>query len=183
MLKPEIQNDFSYYRRSIGSKALSNGDVPPPPVGADVANVISMWLAQNLPMISSINGRETRSAAIGHLANVCCGLIIRNVCQEDEVGKVMNIMIAATVIYDRIAPEGSFSNNSLIKVTDLSLPSLIFPCLHLSLFLLQIRKVLKVMGTYQGADRAVLANSLKYSTSHLNDANTPDGIKNEVNAL
>jgi hypothetical protein len=39
------------------------------------------------------------------------------------------------------------------------------------------------MGGYQGADRAVLANSLKYSTSHLNDASTPDGIKGEVNAL
>jgi hypothetical protein len=129
MLKPEIQNDFSYYRRSLGSKSLSNGDVATPPVTADLANVISMWLAQNLPMISSINGRETRSAAIGHLANVCCGLILRNVCQENEVAKVMNIMIAATVIYDRIAPEGSFSNNSLVKVRHSSppLPLLSFP--------------------------------------------------------
>lgn len=118
MLKPEIQNDFSYYRRSLGSKSLSSGDVAKPPVTADLANVISMWLAQNLPMISSINGRETRNAAIGHLANVCCGLILRNVCPEDEVTKVMNIMIAATVIYDRITPEGSFSNNSLVKVGD-----------------------------------------------------------------
>jgi hypothetical protein len=122
MLKPEVQNDFSFYRRSLGSKALSSGAVSSPPVSSDLTNVISMWLAQNLPMTSSVNGRQTRSAAVGHLANVCCGMILRNVCQPDEVSKVMNIMIAATVIFDRIAPEGAFTGNGLIRVRPSSSP-------------------------------------------------------------
>lgn len=124
MLKPEIQNDFSFYRRSLGSKALSSANVPRPPVSSDLTNVISMWLAQNLPMISSITSTQTRSLAIAHLANICCGMLLRNVCQESEIARVMNTMIAATVIYDRISPEGAFVNNSQVRVCLLSFLSL-----------------------------------------------------------
>ncbi len=121
MLKPEIQNDFSYYRRSLGSKALSNTSVSIalPPVSSDMANVISMWLAQNLPMTLSINGRQTRPGAVAHIANICCGMVVRNRCErEGELSKVMAMMVAATVLYDRIATEagGAFGNNSLIRV-------------------------------------------------------------------
>lgn len=116
MLKPEIQNDFSFYRRSLGSRALSNSKVAKPPVSSDMANVISMWLAQNLPMTSSINGRQTRANAIAHLANVCCGMILRNVSSEEH-SKIINIMIGATIVYDRISPEGAFVANTQIRVS------------------------------------------------------------------
>mmetsp|Transcript_14957 Transcript_14957/g.15691 ORF Transcript_14957/g.15691 Transcript_14957/m.15691 type:complete len:290 (-) Transcript_14957:698-1567(-) len=157
MLKPEIQNDFSFYRRSLGSRAISNGKVSKPPVSSDMANVISMWLAQNLPMTSSINGRQTRHNAVSHLANVCCGMILRNVSPNEHL-KIMNIMVGATVVYDRISPDGAFVSNTQIR----------------------IRKVVKVISSYDGNERSVLANSLKYSTIHLNDPTTPDSIKNEI---
>ena len=115
MLKPEIQNDFSFYRRSLGSKALSSAKVSKPPVSSDMANVISMWLAQNLPMTSAINGRQTRPNAIASLANACCGMIIRDVNPEENL-KIMNIMVGSTVVYDRISNEGAFGSNSQIRV-------------------------------------------------------------------
>ena len=121
MLKPEIQNDFSFYRRSLGSRALSHAKVSKPPFSSDMANVISMWLAQTLPMTSSINGRQTRSNAVSHLVNSCCGMIIRGTAEDQS--KVMNIMVGATVVYDRISTEGAFNSNSQIRVSSLSLLS------------------------------------------------------------
>jgi hypothetical protein len=113
MLKPDLQNDFSFYRRSLGSKALANS---PHPITPDAANVVSMWLAQNLPMTSSIR-RETNAFAVGNLANLCCGMIVRGTCQDPIVTtKVLRIMVAATVAYDRIARDGVFCSQSIVKV-------------------------------------------------------------------
>lgn len=114
MLKPDLQNDFSFYRRSLGSKSLANC---PHPVTPDTANVVSMWLAQNLPMTSSVR-RETNTFAVGNLANLCCGMILRGSCQDPIVNaKVMRIMVAATVVYDRIARDGVFCSHSIVKVS------------------------------------------------------------------
>ena len=112
MLKPELQNDFSFYRRAIGSRALAG--VSSQPISADSANVVSMWLAQNLPMTSSIL-RETNADVVANLANLCCGMIIRDTCGE-ALSKVLHIMVASTVVYDRISASGAFCSQSNVKV-------------------------------------------------------------------
>ena len=119
MLKPDIQNDFSFYRRSLGSKSLVDA---PQPISADTANVVSMWLAQNLPMTASIR-RETNAVAIGNLANLCCGMIVRDACQDPiETAKVLRIMVASAVVYDRLTNHGVFSPHSIVKVITFILP-------------------------------------------------------------
>ena len=75
MMKPELQNDFSFYRRALGSKAVEQ---LPKPVQPDVAQVISMWVAQNLPMTVSITNNDPLPLAA--LANICCGMILRQAC-------------------------------------------------------------------------------------------------------
>ena len=113
MLKPDIQNDFSFYRRSLGSKSLANA---PQPISPDAANVVSMWLAQNMPMTCSIH-RDTTPFAVGNLANLCCGMLARDACQDPiEAAKVLRIMVAACVVYDRISRQGVFSPTSIVKV-------------------------------------------------------------------
>ena len=47
----------------------------------------------------------------------------------------------------------------------------------------QVRKVIKAIGMYGGNDKAVLANSLKYSTTHFNDASTPANIRSDLDKM
>ena len=47
MMKPAIQNDFSYYRRSMGKRELDELTV-----SSEDANTISLFLAASSPMIN-----------------------------------------------------------------------------------------------------------------------------------
>ena len=89
-MKPELQNDFSFYRRSLGSKAI---EPLPKPILADSAQVISMWIAQNLPMMSAI--ADIDPLPLAALANVCCGMVIRQVCGENRA-HVLKVCIQIT---------------------------------------------------------------------------------------
>lgn len=162
MLKPEIQNDFSFYRRSLGSAAMGNGVLP---LASDDANVVSMWLASALPMMGSVgNALKEESIVLVHLANIAFGMLARKTCHSDEDKvQLVNIMIISLIMYDRVCgePGGVFTSHSAIKV----------------------KKCIQVMKR-EGGDRAQqLAQSIKYSTIHYNDNTTPKSIKNDLDRL
>ena len=46
-----------------------------------------------------------------------------------------------------------------------------------------MRKIVKTIAIRAGHDRANLANSLKYSTVHYNDATTPSGVRSDLEKL
>lgn len=57
MKTPAIQNDFSYYRRSVSRGGLINPDLPADEahIGAEVANRMSLFYAQATPMLKVLS--------------------------------------------------------------------------------------------------------------------------------
>lgn len=58
MKTPAIQNDFSYYRRSVSRGGLINAELPPgeePHITAEVANRMSLFYAQATPMLKVLS--------------------------------------------------------------------------------------------------------------------------------
>lgn len=162
MLKPEIQNDFSFYRRSLGSAAIGNGVLPLP---SDEANVVSMWLAGALPMMGSVGSAlKEESIVLVHMANIAFGMLARKSCEsvEDKV-QLVNIMIISLIMYDRVCgvPGGVFTSHSAIKA----------------------KKCIQVMKREGGNRAQQLAQCIKYSTIHYNDNTTPKSIKNDLDRL
>lgn len=147
MLKPELQNDFSFYRRSLGN---SNLQALPTPVAPQDANAISMWIANNLPMMSSIKNVSTAPLAL--LCNICMHMASTPSPQQNYI---LKCMVALVIIYDRTANLGVFVANSPIK----------------------IKKVIKVIKQHGKEDQVTLINSIRFCTLHYNDASTPTSIK------
>mmetsp|Transcript_36538 Transcript_36538/g.68059 ORF Transcript_36538/g.68059 Transcript_36538/m.68059 type:complete len:300 (+) Transcript_36538:80-979(+) len=162
MMKPEIQNDFSFYRRSLGS-AATGGDALPLP--SDEANVVSMWLAGSLPMMGSICAAlASESVVLVHMTHVAFGMLVRkSVESSEEKVKLVNLMIISTIMYDRVCgvPGGVFTSSSAIKV----------------------KKCIQVMKRDGGNRAQQLAQCIKYSTIHYNDNSTPKSIKNDLDRL
>lgn len=162
MMKPEIQNDFSFYRRSLGSAAMGNETLPLP---SDEANVVSMWLAVGLPMMGSIcNALSAESVVLVHVADIAFGMLARkSIVSEEQKMKLVNLMIISVIMYDRVCgvPGGVFTSNSAIKV----------------------KKCIQVMKRDGGSRAQQLAQCLKYSTIHYNDISTPKSIKKDLDRL
>lgn len=159
MMKPEIQNDFSFYRRSLGSAAIGTEDLPLP---SDEANVVSMWLAVGLPMMGSVSSPlQSDSIVLVHMANIAFGMLARKLpLIDDDKIKLVNIMIVSMIMYDRVCgvPGGVFTSNSAIKV----------------------KRCIQVMKRDGGSAAQQLAQCIKYSTMHYNDNSTPDSIKRDL---
>jgi hypothetical protein len=162
MMTPGIQNDFSFYRRSVG-KFQSQAPVP-----ETAANQISMWIAEATPMLScltmalkaTIKKRPEVGGTLAKLANMCAWIVARDgglsQKQKDELFVAMTFSI---VLVDRATPRGAFYRESGV----------------------QIKKCIKTMVSEEHSrDSEVVMgckNSLKYSTVHFNDANTPGFVE------
>jgi hypothetical protein len=176
MLKPAIQNDFSYYRRyynKMAPRVVASGIK----VQEAEAGLISMFIAQSLPMTvmvenaikASDRGSGSGSAGsggeavqlIGILANVTCDLAWRQELPEDTRQYAMRVMASAMVIYDRVSATGVFNRRSPVRT----------------------RKCLRTLRKEQddGTSSADLAqqllNSVKYSTIHFKDGSTPSYVR------
>ena len=162
MIKPEIQNDFSFYRRSLGSVAENGATLPLP---SDEANVVSMWLAVGMPMMGSVSAPlKAESTVLVHMTNISFGMLARKIPQsEEEKMKLVKIMIISIIMYDRVCnvPGGVFTSQSAIRV----------------------KKCIQVMKRDGGNHAQHLAQSIKYSTIHYNDNSTPDSIKRDLDRM
>lgn len=161
MAKPEIQNDFSFYRRSLGSAATGDEVLPLP---TDDANVVSMWLAQALPMMTAVcNALKDNSIVLAHLANVCYGMLYRKSYQENDKSRLVQIMIISAIMYDRVSgkPGGIFASNKEIKV----------------------KNYIRLLKRDGGSHTQQLGQCMKYSTLHFNDDSTPSSVKRDLDRL
>lgn len=156
MMKPDIQNDFSFYRRILPKMAGKRQAV----VSETDAGLISMFIAQSVPLTHAVgfhlsqNGVDTLPLA--KLANVCCGMLQRQVIHDQSAQiLVLKIMTAAIVLYDRATFTGAFSNASPIRM----------------------RRCANMIMRFGGAQRDNFRNSVKYSSIHFNDASTPESLK------
>lgn len=165
MNRPELQNDFSFYRRCLTSPHIEPLHKP---VTADLAPEISMWIAESLPMFAAITPKSVHgqlqyaiplqnTTVLATFANICCGM-----AQRLRGGAtspiVLKMLVAATIAYDRTSEKGAFYSRSPLKLS----------------------RAVAVIAKYGGSDRGLLQASLKFSTLHFNDSDTSNAIKNAL---
>eukprot|EP00455_Lapot_gusevi_P047757 TRINITY_DN650_c0_g1_i1.p1 TRINITY_DN650_c0_g1~~TRINITY_DN650_c0_g1_i1.p1 ORF type:complete len:310 (-),score=79.47 TRINITY_DN650_c0_g1_i1:143-1072(-) len=160
-MKPGLQNDFSYYRRSMGKRNQSELILTD-----EDANFISLFLASPIPMMNAITKGVTqllkqREAltesvlqALGGMANICCAMVANNRVQNPQtIMLCLRAMTGAIVLFDHVNPTGVFRRS-----------------------LVSIKRCCEVLMR-SNQDVRCLANVIKYSTKHFNDEDTPDNIK------
>lgn len=189
MTKPQIQNDFSYYRRCLSRGKLSNEvDLRSAMNEDELANRLSMFYAYPTPMLRTVTEVTTQfvaknrvgrsvSECLSTLAGVCYHSVSsstspsssssfkksngsnRSPPRPETTAFCLRVMVISIIIYDHIDPQGAFIKSSPIN----------------------IKNSVKAIHSYGNAnDTPNLMSALRYNTKHLNDATTPKSIKSLV---
>ncbi|KAF9106391.1 Protein fam49a [Mortierella sp. AM989] len=176
MKTPQIQNDFSYYRRCLSRGKLSNEvDLKSAMNEDELANHISMFYAYPTPMLKTVTEVTTQfvakhnvgrsvSECLATLAGVCYHTVSnskKKPQRPETMAFCLRVMVISIIIYDHIDPQGAFSKSSSIN----------------------IKNSVKAIQSYGNAsDTPNLISALKYNTKHLNDAGTSKSIKSLIAA-
>ncbi|GMI22778.1 hypothetical protein TrCOL_g3938 [Triparma columacea] len=170
MMSPGLQNDFSFYRRSVG-KFQSQASV-----SETKANQISMWIAEAGPTTAGV-GQTLKKAggrasdgpehmALAKVANMCAWIVAKDSeMGSSEKAQLLKAMVQSMILFDRSHSRGVFVRTSGVMVRK---------CLA----------VLKGEGGQEGGGNGRnagvvmgLKNGLKYSTIHYGDATTPGFVE------
>lgn len=171
MKTPQIQNDFSYYRRCLSRGKLANEiDLKSAMNEDELANQVSMFYAYPTPMLKTVTevtttfvtkhrvGRSV-SDCLSTLVNVCYHTVSNNKKRPqrpETMAFCLRVMVIAIVLYDHIDPQGAFGKNSPIN----------------------IKNSVKAIHSYGNtSDTPNLISALRYNTKHLNDPSTSKSIK------
>lgn len=163
MLRPGMQNDFSFYRRSLGRHAAD----PDLIVKDDEASFISLFIAQPIPMMtvlisstSELLNQDAQSSTtiprvLATMANVCLHLVKTKTFPDDaDTNRLcVRTMVSSIVLFDHISAEGAFVKRSGIN----------------------IKSAVSIL-TSDYKDQKCLINALKFSTLHFSDDSTPSYI-------
>jgi hypothetical protein len=162
MMHPEIQNDFSQYRRALQKHQRHPGV----PVGDTEANNVSLFIAQATPIITSLSGtleglqRQGRDVQkfLADFAHICCAFVMREKSHNTEHAVLaLSAMTVAFILYDNITQHGVFGKGSQIDVKT---------CVG------QLRVLADV------ENRGILCDALHYSTRSFDKAS--DNIKRVI---
>jgi len=170
MVNPAIQNDFSYYRRSLAKMKMTNraGDIK---IKDELANRMSLFFAYPTPMMKVLTDttveflnnpssgvpKDQVVKGFALMANVCTDMVENH--KFDNAKTNMFCLRAATgsiVLVDHIDDLGAFHKKSEIN----------------------IRTTITQLKTFTDANTDGLLNALRFTTKHLNDPDTPANIKN-----
>ncbi|KAH9419553.1 Protein fam49b, partial [Dermatophagoides pteronyssinus] len=183
MLNPSIQNDFSFYRRTINRIRSPNPNhntdlMAIEDLSPEFANRMSLFYANATPMLHSLANAtlnfvtsnphlpiENITETLGTMAKVCQRMIEnQDFCSrfqnEETVYFVLRVMVGVIILYDHVHPIGAFAKTTQIDV----------------------RGSIKVLKEQPPTMVEGLLNSLRYTTRHLNDDTTPKNIKNMLAA-
>ncbi|KAF9583540.1 Protein fam49a [Lunasporangiospora selenospora] len=173
---PQIQNDFSYYRRCLSRGKLSNEtDLKSAMNEDELANQISMFYAYPTPMLKTVtdvtiefaareNVGRSVSECLATLATVCYNTVSNGNKKSkgaapqrpETTAFCLRVMVIAIIIYDHIDPQGAFIKSSPIN----------------------IKSSVKAIHSHgNSSDTPNLISALRFNTKHLNDASTPKTIK------
>ncbi|KAG9071822.1 Protein fam49a [Linnemannia hyalina] len=171
MKTPQIQNDFSYYRRCLSRGKLSNdGDLKSAMNEDELANKVSFFYAYPTPMLKTVTEVTTAfvdrhrvvrsvSECLATLAGVCYNTVsnLKKKPQRPETTAFcLRVMVIAIIIYDHIDPQGAFNKSSPIN----------------------IKSSVKAIHSHgNSSDTPNLISALRFNTKHLNDSSTPKAIK------
>lgn len=175
MTNPSIQNDFSYYRRTLSRRKMANADDDSEGIQVtnEMANRMSLFYAYPTPLLKILSDAtskfvtenkslpiENTTDCLSTLANLCRTMIENpnfssKVANEETHLFCLRVMVGLIILYDHVHPVGAFAKTSNIDIK-------------------ASIKVLKdqPQGTVDG-----LLNALRYSTKHLNDETTPKTIR------
>ncbi|KAF9110396.1 Protein fam49a [Mortierella sp. AM989] len=171
MKTPQIQNDFSYYRRCLSRGKLSNEvDLKSAMNEDELANHMSMFYAYPTPMLKTVTTVTTEfvgqhhvgrsvSECLATLAAVCYHTVSNNKKKPQKpqtIAFCLRVMVIAIIIYDHIDPQGAFIKSSPIN----------------------IKSSVKAIHSHgNSSDMPNLISALRYNTKHLNDSSTPKAVK------
>jgi len=171
MVNPAIQNDFSYYRRTLNRKKITKTDVNIT-IRDELANKMSLFFAYPTPMMNVINEttvkflsqdssvpRDNVTMALATMANVCQEMIAQKKFTNEATNMFcLRAMTGSVILFDHLHASGAFSKKSPIN----------------------IKGVITALKTYQAGGSGStdgLLNALRFTTIHLNDPDTPATIK------
>lgn len=168
MVNPAIQNDFSYYRRTLNRMKLSKKDLNIS-IRDELANRMSLFFAYPTPMMNVINEttvkflsqgdgvpRENVTNALATMSNVCQEMVEKGKFSNDETNMFcLRCMTGSIILFDHLHAQGAFNKKSPIH----------------------IKGCITVLKNFTGGPTDGLLNALRFTTIHLNDADTPANIK------
>lgn len=164
--KPGLQNDLSYYRRTV-PKHLNEPDIV---VRDDEASFILLFIAQPSPMMSvlsksvaqvmkdkeaRLNYSEQVPRVLSLMANICLSLVKSKQYDTTNTILCLRAMVGYIVLYDMVSAEGAFVDRSGIQIKQ------------------AVNLLVKEYPQFPS-----LTNALRYSTVHFKDETTPQSIVN-----
>uniref|UniRef100_A0A2K5IYR1 CYRIA/CYRIB Rac1 binding domain-containing protein n=1 Tax=Colobus angolensis palliatus TaxID=336983 RepID=A0A2K5IYR1_COLAP len=165
MTNPAIQNDFSYYRRTLSRMRINN--VPAEgenEVNNELANRMSLFYAEATPMLKTLSDATTKfvseAAALCCYSSSCCRRDLSKeyrsrFTNEETVSFCLRVMVGVIILYDHVHPVGAFAKTSKIDM----------------------KGCIKVLKDQPPNSVEGLLNALRYTTKHLNDETTSKQIK------
>jgi len=171
MVNPAIQNDFSYYRRTLNRMKLTKKDANIK-IRDELANRMSLFFAYPTPMMKVLSEttakflstdqtvpRENVTSVLATLANVCHDMVENKKFQKEDFTMLsLRAMVGSVILYDHVSEHGAFVKKSPINIKG---------CIH----------VLKNFTPTSDQSTDGLLNALRFTTIHLNDPETPGSIK------
>lgn len=178
MNKPEIQNDFSYYRRTLSRLKMQDpGSDDSAVVNNEEANRMSLFYAYPTPMLRSISEATTKfvtenkeiplentTDCLGMMCLLCRIMVespnyhSRFEDKEVTLQFCQRVMVACVILYDHVHHLGAFKKGSAIDMKS-------------------TLKALNMHNENNESFRNSMMNALRYTTKHLNDEDTPKNIK------
>jgi len=168
MTNPAIQNDFSYYRRTLNRMKISKKEMNIK-IRDELANRMSLFFAYPTPMMKVIGDTTTKflatdttvprdnvTAALGTMANVCQTMVTNKKFASDNTNMFcLRAMTGAIILFDHVDAQGAFAKRSPIN----------------------IKGAITTLKSYPTSPTDGLLNALRFTTVHLNDPQTPNNIK------
>ncbi|XP_017264718.1 protein FAM49A isoform X2 [Kryptolebias marmoratus] len=174
MRNPAIQNDFSYYRRTISRNRLNNMNLDiENEVNNEMANKMSLFYAEATPMLKTLSNATTNfvtenktlpldntTDCLSTMASVCKVMLetpeySSRFSSEDTRLFCMRVMVGVIILYDHVHPNGAFNKSSKIDM----------------------KGCIKVLKDQPAEKVGGLLDALKFTTKHLNDESTPKNIR------
>jgi len=172
MINPAIQNDFSYYRRTLNRMKLSKKDANIK-IRDELANRMSLFFAYPTPMMKVLSEttarflstaspseqpvpREHVTSALATMANICHDMVDKKKFPNDDTNSFcLRAMVGSIILYDHVSETGAFIKKSPVN----------------------IKGCILVLKSYTASSTDGLLNALRFTTIHLNDPETPGSIK------
>ncbi|XP_067862472.1 CYFIP-related Rac1 interactor B-like [Heptranchias perlo] len=174
MTNPAIQNDFSYYRRTMSRIRINNLTLDTEnDVNNEMANRMSLFYAEPTPMLKTLSDATTKFVSQNKMLPVedttDCLSTMASVCQvmlESPEYRTrftntqtflfcMRVMVGVIILYDHVHPVGAFAKSSKIDM----------------------KGCIKILKEQPPASAEGLLNALRYTTRHLNDDTTSKQLR------